>query len=364
MPPTDPATKARIQCDYAECLAQVSLFGPGRVALRRDAEAMKSLEQLSTEGMTAEAQQHASTALLALGAVAAVRKQPSQEGDGGGASKLPPPHVMVSYNWDHQAVILRVVASLQGRGYLVWVDTEQMKGATVDTMALAVEGSAVVLVGVSRQYKESSNCRMEAQYALQKKKPLVPLKLVQDYEADGWLGLLLGTSMWYAMYGETLTSEGAFEDRMSAVCRELGARGRADATVPDSSVGLEPEPWIDDGGSEAEASLVAELRGMKLMALRTRAMEATIADALVDDAMESDAPKSALLSLLMKHATAKSGRDESARLRSELAGLKLLELRQRALAEGVGGAEVEDALESDRPKAAVIELLVGNGDKL
>ena len=38
LPPTDPATKARIQCDYAECLAQVSLFGPGRVALLRDAE--------------------------------------------------------------------------------------------------------------------------------------------------------------------------------------------------------------------------------------------------------------------------------------------------------------------------------------
>eukprot|EP01046_Picozoa_sp_COSAG06_P122583 COSAG06_NODE_70305_length_192_cov_314.774194_1_plen_28_part_10 len=28
----------------------------------------------------------------------------------------------------------------------------------------------MVLIGVSRAYKESSNCRMEAQYALQKKK--------------------------------------------------------------------------------------------------------------------------------------------------------------------------------------------------
>eukprot|EP01047_Picozoa_sp_COSAG01_P129822 COSAG01_NODE_59323_length_301_cov_0.396040_1_plen_64_part_10 len=62
-----------------------------------------------------------------------------------------------------------VVGSLQSRWYFVWVDTEQMKGATVDTMALAVEGSAAVLLGVSRAYKESSNCRMEAQYALQKK---------------------------------------------------------------------------------------------------------------------------------------------------------------------------------------------------
>jgi hypothetical protein len=30
-------------------------------------------------------------------------------------------------------------------------------------MALAVEGAAVMLVGVSRAYKESNNCRMEAQ---------------------------------------------------------------------------------------------------------------------------------------------------------------------------------------------------------
>ena len=76
--------------------------------------------------------------------------------------KLPPPHVMASYNWDHQGVIMRVVGSLQSRGYLVWVDLEQMKESTVDTMALAVEGSEVVLVGVSRAYKEYSNCRMEA----------------------------------------------------------------------------------------------------------------------------------------------------------------------------------------------------------
>ena len=98
-----------------------------------------------------------------------------------------------------------MVSSLQERGYLVWIDTEQMKGATVDTMALAVEGAAAVMIGVSRAYKESSNCRMEAQYALQKKKPLVPLMLVQGYEADGWLGLLLGTSMWYGFYGATLS---------------------------------------------------------------------------------------------------------------------------------------------------------------
>jgi hypothetical protein len=164
---------------------------------------------------------------------------------------------------------------------------EQMKGATVDTMALAVEGSAVVMLGVSRAYKESSNCRMEAQYALQKKKPLVPLMLVEGYEADGWLGLMLGTSLWYALYGDALTSERVFEGRMDALCRELGDRGRADADVViagASEAAMEPEPEpsagqqaddndADTGDDDDISAILHELRGLKLMALSRRAVD-------------------------------------------------------------------------------------------
>ena len=200
---------------------------------------------------------------------------------------------MMSYNWDHQDVIVRVVGSLQSRGYLVWVDVEQMKGATVDTMALAVEGSAVVLIGVSRAYKESSNCRMECQYAHQKKKAIVPLKLTDGYEADGWLGLLLGSSLWYAFYGETLSSESAFESRVESLARELGARGQREAVVDDddgedgwvearggaqagADCHLEPEPELVEEGyavDGVEFELRAELESLRLKALEKRASQ-------------------------------------------------------------------------------------------
>ena len=367
LPPTDPATKARIQCDYAECLAQVSLFGPGRVALLRDATAMKSLEQLSTEGMTAEAQQHASTALLALGAVTSVRKQPIHEGGGGDASKLPPPHVMVSYNWDHQDVILRVVASLQGRGYLVWVDTEQMKGATVDTMALAVEGAAVVLVGVSRQYKESSNCRMEAQYALQKKKPLIPLKLVQGYEADGWLGLLLGSSMWYAMYGDTLASEGAFESRIDAVCRELGVRGRADATVVAETGTADISSSVSLGLEPAPLPAAAGLRELKISELKKRARAAGVPEEQIEEAEDSADPKASLVALIQQRVelvahSIDDGADgvaaSVADLRAELGLLKMSALKKRAKALQIAAEVLEEAEDSLTPREAIVELIV------
>ena len=159
-----------------------------------------------------------------------------------------------------------------------------------------------MLIGMSRQYKESSNCRMEAQYGLQKKKPLIPLKLVHGYEADGWLGLLLGTSMWYALYGDTLSSESVFEDRMSALSREIGSRGRADAVVSQSSAGVEPEPWIDDLNlnSEADAELVAELQGMKVGALGRRAVAAGVDEAELDEVEEAVDPKAAIIQLIVE----------------------------------------------------------------
>ena len=87
--------------------------------------------------------------------------------------------------------VLRVVDSLKARGYDVWVDVQDMSGSTVDAMALAVEGASVMLVCVSRSYKESSNCRLEANYGLQREVPMVPLMMEEGYAPDGWLGLLL-----------------------------------------------------------------------------------------------------------------------------------------------------------------------------
>jgi hypothetical protein len=184
-----------------------------------------------------------------------------------------------------------------------------MKGASVDTMALAVEGSAVVMIGVSRAYKESSNCRMEAQYALQKKKPLIPLMLTPGYEADGWLGLLLGTSIWYGFYGDALSSGSGFDARMDSLCREIGSRGRADAShhadVP------EPAP-VADSSSEAasSAALRAELQPLKLTALRKRALAEGIAKAAVEEAMDAnDDPKEALRVLIVEMQRSRGPRD-------------------------------------------------------
>ena len=59
-------------------------------------------------------------------------------------------HIMLSYCWDHQATIKRVNASLQARGYTVWIDIEKMQGSTVEAMAEAEASyaSAVAAAGL------------------------------------------------------------------------------------------------------------------------------------------------------------------------------------------------------------------------
>ena len=70
-------------------------------------------------------------------------------------------HLMVSYQWDHQNAVVRIVASLKMRSFTVWFDLEAMSGSTLDAMAAAVEGASCVLLCMSEKYKASANCRLE-----------------------------------------------------------------------------------------------------------------------------------------------------------------------------------------------------------
>ncbi len=39
----------------------------------------------------------------------------------------PIPHIMISYNWGVQPLVLKISASLKAAGYKVWLDVEHMK---------------------------------------------------------------------------------------------------------------------------------------------------------------------------------------------------------------------------------------------
>lgn len=106
-------------------------------------------------------------------------------------------NVFVSYNWTYQDTIKEVVAELKSAGFEVWFDLEQMSGNIMDAMAEGIEDCDCAVMSICPEYKDSANCRFEADYICQLKKPVIPLMMKSDYRARGWLGLILGQKLWY-----------------------------------------------------------------------------------------------------------------------------------------------------------------------
>ncbi|KAJ8391656.1 hypothetical protein AAFF_G00087970 [Aldrovandia affinis] len=125
-------------------------------------------------------------------------------------------HVMISYQWDNQKMMLEVNKTLQNAGIKVWMDVEQMAGSTLQAMAEAVEKAYVVVICVSPKYKDSPNCRTEAEYTFQLRKEIIPLMMERNYNPDGWLGALLGAKLWIDF------SDGCnFEESINQLIKEI-----------------------------------------------------------------------------------------------------------------------------------------------
>lgn len=56
----------------------------------------------------------------------------------------------------------------------------------------------------------------EAEYAFQRRKLIIPLKMQRGYEADGWLGFIVGTKLYYEFSGQY-----SFESRAQNLLKEL-----------------------------------------------------------------------------------------------------------------------------------------------
>lgn len=99
-------------------------------------------------------------------------------------------------------------------------------------MADAIECSCAVIVCVSKEYKSSANCRMEANYANQRKKKgkleLFFVMMQQEYttvsspdSVDGYLGIMVGDNLWYPLWDGTFLS-----DTVDSITKLLGDHGK------------------------------------------------------------------------------------------------------------------------------------------
>ena len=81
-----------------EALEQLALFEPGKIALAQDAQVMEALHAVAERGMCEEARESARGALFVL-----CDEQPDRPDEGADRQ-----HVMLSYQWNAQAMIVRI----------------------------------------------------------------------------------------------------------------------------------------------------------------------------------------------------------------------------------------------------------------
>ena len=68
--------------------------------------------------------------------------------------------------------------------FFLLVDLEDMHANLLDAMSEAIEKSTVFLMCLTEKYKDSPSCRLECEYAYQRKKKIIPLLLQANYKPE------------------------------------------------------------------------------------------------------------------------------------------------------------------------------------
>ena len=166
-------------------------------------------------------------------------------------------HAMLSYQWDHQTEVTAIRKMLEARGIGCWMDVDQMQSDIYDSMAEGVQGARVIVCFMSQPYQDSANCKLELKFAQQSGKPIVPVKLVPEFEATGWLGIITAGSLWTSVDLDNL--EDGAEKIVKQIDRTMEVYSKRPGSVFSDTDGDTDQSSTED--DEEEGFSVEDMRG-------------------------------------------------------------------------------------------------------
>jgi len=107
------------------------------------------------------------------------------------------PQIYVSYHWDSQEDVKKVVEGLKADGLEV---------SDLDLGLKGVDTSGIIVSFMTEKYQDSKNARRELSYANSKGKVILPVIAEEGFEPSSWLGVIISSAPLQLRY----PTEGSF----------------------------------------------------------------------------------------------------------------------------------------------------------
>lgn len=104
-------------------------------------------------------------------------------------------HIMFSYSWKQKGRVRHIYDIMEEYYPHIpkWIDINQMQGNIIEAMGDAVENSFLIIIFLSKDYKNSKNCKTESELVIGKQKKYILVLIDEDYpflennENENWL---------------------------------------------------------------------------------------------------------------------------------------------------------------------------------
>ena len=104
-------------------------------------------------------------------------------------------HIMFSYSWKQKGRVRHIYDIIEEYYPQIpkWIDINQMQGNIIEAMGDAVDNSFLIIIFLSKDYKNSKNCKTESELIIGKQKKYLLVLIDQDYpflendENENWL---------------------------------------------------------------------------------------------------------------------------------------------------------------------------------
>ncbi|KAI8800156.1 TIR domain-containing protein [Cladochytrium replicatum] len=136
--------------------------------------------------------------------------------------------VFLSYQWDHQDIVMRIKSALIQRGFKAWMDVDHLRGDLDIGMAKGVRGACLVLPFLTARYDQSQSCRNELGYAVDLKKQILPIR-VEEGPFPNFGDITTARMRYISVTKEEVDDIERWNSKLSQIIGEILERLPADA---------------------------------------------------------------------------------------------------------------------------------------